>query len=179
LHPEALEELFPPFMSLWGQEDWRTTLRHVIDFYVEANGHTLLEPRLVLAQAGLELLASVATPGAKERASDWIRVMLTDAGVPTDIPESLPALSIFAGERDGPWVITEMRNGVVHPGSRSHVFGASRQARLEAWSLAMWYLELGVLHLLGFQGDYLNRLDPRAEWDVERPPWVADTAART
>jgi hypothetical protein len=174
LHPEALEEVFPRFMALWAKDDWRTPLHHVVDFYVEANGHTLLEPRLVLAQAGLELLAWLTTPTANGAASDRIRVMLAGASVPTGIPEALPALAAFAGERDGPWVITDMRNSVVHPRHRQSVFEAPRQARREAWSLAMWYLELAILGLLGFQGNYLNRLSARAEWDVERPPWVSD-----
>lgn len=174
LHPEALEEVFAQFMSLWGQDEWRIALRHLVDFYVEANGHTLLEPRLVLAQAGLELLAWLTTPAQDAAASDRIRVMLSTAGVPTGVPDVLAALVTFAGERDGPWVITDMRNSVVHPRRRQGAFDAPRQARREAWLLAMWYLELGILSLLRFQGGYLSRLSAKAEWDVERPPWVSD-----
>jgi hypothetical protein len=67
-----------------------------------------------------------------------------------------------------------MRNSVVHPRRRQGAFDAPRQARRDAWLLAMWYLELGILSLLRFQGGYLNRLSAKAEWDVERPPWVSD-----
>jgi hypothetical protein len=172
LHPEVLQEVFRHFMSLWDDDDWRVALGHLVDFYVEANGHTLLEPRLVLAQAGLELLAWLTTSSQNGAASDRIRAMLSKAGVPTGIPDALPTLAAFAGDRDGPWVITDMRNGVVHPPRREGVFEAPREARSEAWSLAMWYLELGILSLLRFQGGYLNRLSARAEWDVDRPPWV-------
>jgi hypothetical protein len=46
LHPEALAEIFPAFMDPWAQREWRAVLHHLIDFYVEANGHVLLEPGL-------------------------------------------------------------------------------------------------------------------------------------
>jgi hypothetical protein len=94
------------------------------------------------------------------------------------IPDTLTSLVAFAASRDGPWVITDMRNGLVHPPKRGKLFHAPDQARIEAWRLAMWYLELGILSLLKFEGYYLNRLTAQADWDAERPPWTPREASQ-
>lgn len=47
-----------------------------------------------------------------------------------------------------------------------------RDELLEAWQLAAWYLELAVVRLLGYEGEYVSRL--RLEgWigDTEIVPW--------
>jgi hypothetical protein len=46
---------------------------------------------------------------------------------------------------------------------------------VEAWQLATWYLELAVVRLLGYDGEYVSRL--RLEgWigDTEPVPWSAN-----
>jgi hypothetical protein len=63
-----------------------------------------------------------------------------------------------------------MRNLFIHPDDRQ-VKGAP--AWIDAWRLSQWYLELLVLHLVGYTGDYLDRRPNGSEWagDTRRPPW--------
>ena len=48
----------------------------------------------------------------------------------------------------------------------------NRNELLETWQLATWYLELAVLRLLGYEGEYLSRLRLGGwEFDTETVPW--------
>jgi hypothetical protein len=66
-----------------------------------------------------------------------------------------------------------VRNSLVHPPKRiEEPEWPHRDELLEAWQLATWYLELAVLRLLGYRGEYVSRL--RLEgWvvDIEVVPW--------
>jgi hypothetical protein len=42
---------------------------------------------------------------------------------------------------------------------------------IEAWKLGMWYIELSLLRICGFTGEYGNRLQSRWLGVVEPVPW--------
>ena len=47
-----------------------------------------------------------------------------------------------------------------------------RDQLLETWQLATWYLELALLRLLGYEGEYLSRLQlGGSDLDTETVPW--------
>ena len=55
-----------------------------------------------------------------------------------------------------------------------------RDELLEAWQLATWYLELAVLRLLGYEGEYLSRLRWGGwDFDTDSLPWSASGRAET
>ena len=57
---------------------------------------------------------------------------------------------------DAPYFLTEIRNSMVHPDNRHrHLFKGFYP---DAWRLGMWYLELTILRLCGYEGTYANRL---------------------
>ena len=64
--------------------------------------------------------------------------------------------------------LTKLRNNAVHPKKAPVPAGAY----YEAWELARWFIELSVLSVIGYQGNYANRLVREFEGQVEVVPWA-------
>jgi hypothetical protein len=97
-----------------------------------------------------------------------LRCLLRDCGIPVATPPKLTELAREAATRgweDGPRAVVETRNLLVHPSGNDHL------PWHEAWMLARWYVELVLLRMLNFTGDYLNRTRALVVGDVERVPW--------
>ena len=69
------------------------------------------------------------------------------------------------------WIITEMRNSLVHPSRRKRLTATPLQTRIDLQEMALWYAELALLRLIGYQGDYANRLGAKMTGIVEKVPW--------
>lgn len=61
--------------------------------------------------------------------------------------------------------MVETRNLLVHARANDHL------PWHEAWMLARWYVELVLLRMLNFTGEYLNRTRALVVGDAERVPW--------
>ena len=89
-----------------------------------------------------------------------------------EIPAHLSKLQAKAadnnGKMDGADLITWTRNRVVHPDKHDQLPDGLAP---DCWMVAMWYAELIILKLLGYDGYFRNRLNGEA---VERVPWTAD-----
>jgi hypothetical protein len=93
---------------------------------------------------------------------------LRECGIPVAIPPKLAELAREAATRgweDGPRAVVETRNLLVHASANDHL------PWHEAWMLARWYVELVLLRMLNFTGEYLNRTRALVVGDVERVPW--------
>ena len=67
-----------------------------------------------------------------------------------------------------------VRNKVVHPPNNIRsIEWPSGNELFEAWQLTMWYLELSILRLLGYRGNYTSRLQLHG-WSgrTEPVPWT-------
>ena len=190
---EGLSSGFPGFYARWQTEQWEEALRFANHWYVEATMSSGgQEGSIILAQAGFELLGWTYLVEEKQAlsdrayeilpAADKLRLLLTMCGIPAAIPASLSKLATAAKAagnqwRDGPQAITEVRNALVHgsPAKREKLFGTDETASVvhQAWTLSLWYLELLMLRLCGYQGKYSNRV-AGAKWsgeEVEAVPW--------
>lgn len=182
--PDALVEAFPGFVQRWLDPDWRQTLELAIVWFVEANAPTWAENSLVLSQAALELLSWVViveelkretrASFKKKRAHQRIRDLLLWAQLPTSVPAELADVQTFAPGKDGPGSLALLRNAIVH-GDRARIFASDLGARIQLRTLALWYLELVLLRLFNFNGDYLSRIESGAVWDVKPVPWATRT----
>jgi hypothetical protein len=167
-----------------------SVLEHCDDLFlrVPCPCHGPLEASIILAQAGLELLAwtvlvedgkIISQSGFNDLpASDKIRLLLSRCGIPLELPSELTALKALAKEynwSDGPECLVGFRNAVVHPQAknRQKVGKASSVAIFEIWSLGLWYLGLILLRLFDYTGLYLNRLKRDCYYSdaVEPVPW--------
>lgn len=135
---------------------------------------------IVLLQAALELLSwqsSVRVRKGLSRnkfnelsAEDKLRFLIESCGIPTGIPPGLSDLVSKAKElncSDGPKALTVVRNRLVHPKKRKHL------PHYDAWRLAEWYVELALLSMLRFSGEYSDRTKAQ-RWvgAVDRVPWA-------
>src|SRR5260370_34613588 len=99
--------------------------------------------------------------------------MLGALAIPTGIPPGLQELGTYAKARnlDGPEVFTFIRNRLVHPPKPTTV--QDKVPYYEAYCLAKWYLELAVLSVCDYKGDYSNRTrSSRWVGQVEKVPWM-------
>ncbi len=155
------------------------------------NDRGFVEQRVMMGAAGLEHImwqTLVLEGGMSEReylhqdAHELLRRVLTDAQIPTDIDAGLlPVTARFAAEEtarqgtvlDGPDVVTQIRNRLVHPtGAQERVYRLEGLVA-EVWLLIRHYLVLLILHSLGYQGAYRDLRKTRG-WagEVGNVPWT-------
>ncbi len=183
-----LEGAFTGFMDRWGDDFWRDVLRRSIRIYVQANHPDPLETAIIMAQTALELLAWavlveqeqwVKEGEGKLPAAARLRLLLKWSSIPTAIPEKLEALTRLARARtpnwDGPTAVAEVRNALVHPKKADELREA--QVMADVWMLALWYLELTILRVIGYENVYSNRLRDRWAGDVDPVPWAPTPAS--
>lgn len=179
LAPSIYEAFSDPFL--------RRVLRRVIRITIEANDASPLDTAVPTAQAGLELLAWAVLVereqwlhhDARLDAAGRIRLLLRWAGIPTGIPDEFAELGAWCGARisedlDGPRAITFVRRTLVHPPKKAADWPDHEVLHL-AWRLALGYLELAMLRVLGYDGVYASRHYLEGRWvgTVEPVPWVA------
>jgi hypothetical protein len=166
-------------------------LQQVVDragrHLLAANGPEVLDVRIPVACSGLELLAWAVLQRhqwltrdglGRLPASARVRLLLQWAGIPVELPTQFGALAARRsrlGQADaaGPELIFDVRNNLVHPPRRIEApEWPGHSELLEAWQLVTWSLELAVLRLLGYQGDYVSRLRLGGwDFDTETVPW--------
>lgn len=187
---EPLSASFSGFMSLWAKATWKEPLKNAIHWYIEANMDAGgVEGGIVLVQTALELLswvylvedrASKVISGRRfdaRAAEGRIRELLTKLSIPTGLPEDLVKLASAAavlGTSDGVGAFVSLRNAIVHPkrSKRDKVTAVGTAARIQALSLGLWYLELTLLRLSGYDGAYYSRLKSGYREEVrESVPW--------
>lgn len=149
--------------------------------YIEAGLTTFGETAIILTQSALESLAymqakkSGKTFGESEKTDDKIRWMLSELSIAIDIPPEAKALQYHLNirkkniekPRDGPKAITYFRNGVIHPTPENlkRPFGRnqekvpSERAMAYTITLGRMYMELAILNMLNYKGNYLNPLN--------------------
>lgn len=178
------EILFPLFAKRWQQsEEWKDCLHSAIYWYLQANtrgGSPSIDAAIILAQAALERLAhhhlvvdrKMISPEGLDRlkASDRLRLLFSSLNIPVEICASTPEIEKAAPSfkwLDAPHAITDIRNELIHPASKRKV----HDCYIDAWKLSLWYLELSLLAMCGYDDTYTNRLTARYVTDSERVPW--------
>ncbi len=145
------------------------------------------EGSIILTQAALEMLANVvlvedrnivSTSGfEKLEAKDKISLLLNQCSIPLEVPSTLNALSKYAKEFNysGTQAITELRNRLIHPKlkNREKFLNLPPLVVPETYLLGKWYLELVLLNLFNYTGNYINwtKSQPHFYSDGELVPW--------
>ena len=184
----GLRNLFARFFDKLREPVWAKSLPLAIYWYLEASS-VGGDSTLILAQAAFELIAwNALVKGAqpisksafdKLTAEGELRKMLELACVPLDIPKTLTALAALAaasGWADGPKSLVGVRNALVHPTKEKNEKSIDRLDGMnlfEASVLSLWYLELLILYIAGYSGDYSNRTIRTGfrGQEVEPVPW--------
>ena len=175
-----LAELFPGYMDRWTTQGWDDALGAAIWWYAQANsGSPAVDQGIVSAQIAMERLSYeycvrdrtlVSEYGFEQlRPSDRYRLLLRSLNVPIEIPDAAKALTSASKKEkwvDGPHALTDIRNRLVHSGrKKAHLEG---QCYVDAWLLATRLLELTILALCSFNGEFSNGMTGLNE----RVPWA-------
>ncbi len=180
----AMKQLFPGFMSKMEDENWEETLKIAIYWYIRGDTSKVgPDGSLVILQAALERLSwellvhethVLSADGFnKLTAADTLRLLLSQNQIPLEIPSgqnTLLAIGKRSAWKDGADAVVLTRNRLVHPPRKKGT--AAELDYYGAYTLAKWYIELVLLRLSGFEGDYSNRTIPqRWSGQTEPVPW--------
>ncbi len=181
-YPQGMHLLYPEFVKLWSGP-WRRTLQRLTHMYVEANARTSVDTGVVVSVAALQLLAWSASlrkePGfPAANPSDKISYLVEWMSLPSEIPAEASALNAHAlkrfprdpERRKAPHMVEQIRHDIVHPARDP----APPNAELDARSLGLQWLELGMLRLMNYSGRYVNRLKRQHTFGEHLPvPWAS------
>lgn len=177
-HPDDVGTLFHPLRQKLASETWRDTLRNAVHWYVSANCADTVDEGLIQALIAFELLGWTtlvqesgrvsASKYKKARGDRNLARLLEYCGIPDSVPGHLSLASATAnslvadGKIDsptGPRLIYYVRNAVIHPTVNKRVLVKSLGGKgiWEIKTLALHYLELVLLYLLGYSGPYFDR----------------------
>jgi hypothetical protein len=170
--PLSLSVLFENFLRSRESGAWSEPLKLAVSWYVAANSsYVPNEVRIVLAQLALDLLAHVELVEVRSafphqafqdlRAARRVQELLRHLRIPEAVPSYLSDLDALARSHgsDGPAILVFLRNRLVHATERSRrdLAAVDGVHYLEAAHLALSYVELCLLALLGYQGKYSRR----------------------
>jgi hypothetical protein len=192
LHEVALPELADGFAAIEEDKVMEVIVDRAIGYLLAAGDNGVLDVRLPIACAGIELLASAVIHRQPElskqkreenlSAGEEARLLLEWAGLPTSLALSQPHLEQRLekrrkeGQKDwaGPEVLFDLRNRFLHPPrSMEDPEWPDTEELFEGWQLGTWYLELALLRILGYEGEYWSRLRlGRSAFDLEPVPWA-------
>ncbi|MDQ6983134.1 MAG: hypothetical protein Q9M44_00300, partial [Ghiorsea sp.] len=181
---QQLNTLFPLFMELWDNKDWREAFDEINYWYTSASISSRgIDVGIILTQSAIERLSYeyvvkdkklLSAKGFRDlRASDKYRLLFSSLNIPIEISEDTPEIKQVANKyrwEDLPHALTEIRNALIHPESKNR--NDFRAVYFEAWKVGLWCLELGMLAVCGYRGTYSNRLTVEYVGQVERVPWA-------
>jgi hypothetical protein len=190
---EALPMLGSGFSAFDSDEAMVEIVDRAIGYSLAANENVLLDVKIPIACSGLELLSwavlqreGVMRSGDERRKlgpDGMVRLLLDWAGIPAAVPAKMRELEHRREQRcekfsGGPEVLFNVRNGLVHPPKRlDDLEWPNPEEMFHAWQLATWYLELGILRTLDYDGAYWSRLRlGRSAYDLEPVPWAANSS---
>lgn len=161
-----LSKVFPGF---WDQlkNNARNDITRCLDWYSSSNTSDASHVRIVLSQASLEVLCSKIY-GGKGCFASKLRSTLKKLNINTKIPLNYCELKKIRENmkyEDGPRILAEIRNDLVHP--KSKLGTVSSTAYWEALNLSRWYIEMMLLYKFEYVGEYQNRLTRK----IDLVPW--------
>ncbi|OQP43593.1 hypothetical protein A4H97_33890 [Niastella yeongjuensis] len=167
---DGLKDLWSNFLLINKDPDDFDCLTTSIHWYIEANkGSGYAEGSIMMIQNALELLfnwqvveKNKIIKGSDSRnitASNKIRLLLFLIKQTHEIPDGLEFLKQIADGKDGPEIIVEIRNAIVHGNEdkRKKLKDISGEALYQSMQLGLLYIELTLLYIMNYKGEYTNR----------------------
>ncbi|MCO4322463.1 hypothetical protein [Aliidiomarina quisquiliarum] len=192
-HGHVLASVGPKLVGAFDNSNSADTFDRALYWYIRANNSAGvgIDTGIILATTALELLAKfvkqkntlkIQSTGEHKHPSlgDKIRAAALHLKIPTLIGEST-CPEFWAIKTDGLWsdipeAIAKYRNDLVHPKAR--IKSQNQHAlTIEMWRLSVWYLELFMLRLIGYQNVYSNRLTAKWLGEVEHVPWAGSKSS--
>ncbi len=182
----GLGQILSGWMQLAADDFWRVVLMRAARSLVTANKPDPLDAAIPIGAIALEMLSWAILvkredwirPEDKLSEASMTRLMLRWAGIPAAIPPELVHLPSFISgvaqsDIDIAHGIWQTRNRLVHPPERRSQEWPNRNVMLDAWRIELEILELIILRLVGYDGNYTHRrhLQGVLTGDTEPVPW--------
>lgn len=171
--PEDLKEFLARFIDRWLRPADQSSLRFLATSAIAAGESGFTEQRLMTALAALEHLQWITYRRDDGSAHQRLRRLLSAASVDLAVvQEDQPVLARFAAGSDGPKTLVQIRNALTHPKEPQEVYKHSGLLG-EASRLASRYLDLALLHHIGYNGNVTDRTKTTGWSGESRPvPWA-------
>lgn len=157
-------------------------LKHVIGWYIESLDNISIENNVVSIQIALETLSYVVVVEKSKvlsdiefeqnTASDNIRLLLKICNIYNG-KEELNEFNDYIKNKfdDGIDIFTYFRNKIVHPTRKTKRANLTVEDMWNILQIGTRYVELAVLYIINYKGEYSNRLKERWYGEVEVVPW--------
>ena len=186
----GINEVWKNFSDLW--KDHKDFIRSSIHWYLQScSSSSYVETAIIMAQTALELIYNwwiieckkmiIGKDSENLSASNKIRLLISQLNITSDVPIDLKNLDEYVRSEitvnDGPEAIVQIRNAIVHSQmeKRKKLNSLSFEVRYEALRLSIWYIEISLLKILGFEGKYNNQTSQVYD---EYVPWSEQNASR-
>jgi hypothetical protein len=171
--PEDLREFLALFINRWRDPAQQPSLRFLTTSAIAAGESGFVEQRLMTALAALEHLHWITYRRDDGSAHQRLRRLLSAASVDLDVvQEDQTVLARFAAGSDGPQTLVQIRNALTHPKEPQEVYKHNGLLG-EASRLASRYLDLALLHHVGYNGNVTDRTKITGWSGENRPvPWA-------
>lgn len=181
-----LPQLWKKYNELWKKELDKDFLISAIHWYVEANSNAgMIEGSIILIQTALELLYNwliienqkiiIGSDADSLSAANKIRLLIFQFKISPSIPPAFTELAKVPDMQDGPEAFVSIRNALVHgqAGKREKLMKINLKAKYQALQLGIWYVELALLFILDYRGNYRNRTNGQLWRNTgEKVPWA-------
>ena len=163
------------------EEYYNDTISNVLDWYMEAINGLNLGNNIISVQTALEMLSYVVLVETEKKyrqeeydkhsAKRNIRELLEYCGIDTSIPKEcdMPD-SLKEYFTDSVDAITFYRNSVVHPSRKKKIY-LDFESMFNIILLGISFIELVVLYLIAYKGEYTDRFKDYSFGDVHTVPW--------
>ena len=187
--PQDLWSFLGVWMTAWHDPAKRSRIRFLVTSAIASGEGTFVEQRLLTSLAAIENMSWIVDVLSGKRSEQkWrsrksdqrTRALLTEASISIHLDAALtPALFHYAKDNnlgDGPKAITHIRDRLTHPKDTEPLYDSSGLIA-EAARLTRKYLDLLLLHYLGYEGRYSDRTRVRG-WvgESEPVPWAGEPA---
>ena len=173
---EELSNVFGGFWKLFKEPKQGEAISKITQWYLRSNESNETVVGVVLAHAALEHISFLLNgrKGKDQFEGEWMKDALEKIRIDPTLPSECSVLTDLNNTgrwSHGPHALTDIRNNLVHPDNRSGPF--PEDALAEAQNLALYFIELTILSLSGYRGQFVNRLKgmDRISSRIEPVPW--------
>ena len=191
---DSLSHAFQGFVSKWSNPSWQEPLQTAVNWLLKSSFQSDRDENgaIAVSQIPLEMLAwmvfvdekAIVNENEFEKlsASSKMQLLLSHCQIALEVPEGLPALKEISKKTKfatGPQLLTKVRNTIIHPSKTNRLslhgweskFGTKGDViRQETRKLFEYYITLVLLFLIGYEGEFNNRL--KMSGFAESVPWA-------
>lgn len=159
----------------------------IMDWYIESVNGLNIKNNIITIQTALEMLSYIVLVEKEGIYTDAeydshpsnqnIRKLLEICKIDSEVPDEFNTdKEILSRYKDSVDLITYFRNIVVHPSKSKRDFNIDFEDMWNITLIGISYIELIILYLINYKGEYSNRFESYFFGDVSVVPWNKKTS---